>query len=101
MLVTEADFVAAQRELVPSVSATELAHYERVRASFEGPRQAVAGAGAGDAAPSAKGIGNKLIEAAAGSGAVSGGAGGGKGKGKAVDHGSAADADGVDDEGLY
>lgn len=38
VLVTEADFVEAQGELVPSVSAGELAHYERVRNSFEGQR---------------------------------------------------------------
>jgi peroxin-6 len=36
VLVTEADFVAAHQELVPSVSAGELLHYERVRAAFEG-----------------------------------------------------------------
>ncbi|KAJ9646526.1 peroxisomal assembly protein [Coniosporium tulheliwenetii] len=34
--VTEEDFVAARRELVPSVSADELVHYERVRRTFEG-----------------------------------------------------------------
>jgi peroxin-6 len=34
--VTEQDFLDAHRELVPSVSAGELAHYERVRAAFEG-----------------------------------------------------------------
>ena len=38
VLVMEADFVEAQGELVPSVSAGELAHYERVRNSFEGQR---------------------------------------------------------------
>jgi peroxin-6 len=36
--VTEADFIAARDELVPSVSAGELAHYEKVRAAFEGGR---------------------------------------------------------------
>ncbi|KAL1895518.1 peroxisomal assembly protein [Ceratocystis pirilliformis] len=36
VVVTEADFLAAHQELVPSVSAGELAHYERVRAQFEG-----------------------------------------------------------------
>ncbi|KAF6818574.1 peroxisomal biogenesis factor 6 [Colletotrichum sojae] len=36
VMVTEEDFLAANRELVPSVSAGELAHYERVRATFEG-----------------------------------------------------------------
>jgi peroxin-6 len=39
--VTEQDFAEAQRELVPSVSAGELAHYERVRATFEGGRDGV------------------------------------------------------------
>jgi peroxin-6 len=36
VVVTEEDFFAAQQELVPSVSAGELAHYEKVRAAFEG-----------------------------------------------------------------
>ena len=35
VLVTEEDFMAAQRELIPSVSAKELEHYSRVRAQFE------------------------------------------------------------------
>lgn len=35
VVVTEEDFLAANRELVPSVSQGELAHYEKVRASFE------------------------------------------------------------------
>jgi peroxin-6 len=38
VMVTEADFLAANDELVPSVSAGELAHYEGVRATFEGVR---------------------------------------------------------------
>jgi peroxin-6 len=38
--VTEEDFFAAQRELVPSVSAEEFGHYERVRRSFEGTESA-------------------------------------------------------------
>lgn len=36
VMVTEEDFVEAHRELVPSVSADELRHYQRVRATFEG-----------------------------------------------------------------
>ncbi|KAI2629022.1 peroxisomal biogenesis factor 6 [Xylaria nigripes] len=36
VMVTEKDFLDANRELIPSVSAGELAHYERVRATFEG-----------------------------------------------------------------
>lgn len=45
--VTEADFIAAHRELIPSVSAGELAHYERVRAAFEGGREEGGGGGGG------------------------------------------------------
>ena len=36
VMVREEDFVEAHRELVPSVSADELGHYERVRKTFEG-----------------------------------------------------------------
>ncbi|KAL5611602.1 uncharacterized protein BROUX77_001758 [Berkeleyomyces rouxiae] len=42
VVVTEADFLAAHEELVPSVSAGELAHYESVRAQFEGGISAAA-----------------------------------------------------------
>ena len=37
VVVTEADFEAARRGLVGSVSAKELAHYATVRRAFEGP----------------------------------------------------------------
>jgi peroxin-6 len=36
VMVTEQDFIGAHQELVPSVSADELRHYQRVRATFEG-----------------------------------------------------------------
>lgn len=36
VMVTEQDFMEAHRELVPSVSADELRHYDRVRRTFEG-----------------------------------------------------------------
>jgi peroxin-6 len=39
VMVTEKDFLDADRELIPSVSAGELAHYEHVRATFEGVRE--------------------------------------------------------------
>ena len=39
VLVTEQDFLEANHELVPSISAGELSHYERVRETFEGNRQ--------------------------------------------------------------
>lgn len=45
--VSEADFVAAQRELVPSVSAKELEHYRRVREQFEGVAEKKGGEGEG------------------------------------------------------
>lgn len=51
VLVTEADFHAAHAELIPSVSAGELAHYEKVRAMFE-------------SAPEDKGKGKKPAAAA-------------------------------------
>lgn len=35
VMVTEADFLAANRELIPSVSAKELEHYKKVREQFE------------------------------------------------------------------
>lgn len=38
VMVTEKDFLDANRELIPSVSAGELAHYETVRATFEGTK---------------------------------------------------------------
>ncbi|KAL8304119.1 hypothetical protein RB597_004585 [Gaeumannomyces tritici] len=38
VMVTEHDFMEAHQELIPSVSAGELAHYEGVRATFEGGR---------------------------------------------------------------
>lgn len=36
VMVTEQDYMEAHRELVPSVSADELRHYDRVRRTFEG-----------------------------------------------------------------
>lgn len=38
VMVTEEDFLNAHRELIPSVSAGELQHYEKVRATFKGGR---------------------------------------------------------------
>ncbi|KAK4185518.1 hypothetical protein QBC35DRAFT_503448 [Podospora australis] len=39
VMVTEEDFIEAHKELIPSVSAGELQHYEKVRAMFEGARE--------------------------------------------------------------
>lgn len=46
VVVTEDDFMAAQQELVPSVSAKELEHYTKVRAQFEAVGEGSAGSGA-------------------------------------------------------
>ncbi len=46
--VAEEDFVAAKKELIPSVSLQELSHYERVRKEFEGT-------GGGDSGKSGEG----------------------------------------------
>ena len=67
VMVTEQDYMEAHKELVPSVSADELRHYDRVRTTFEG-------AGKPDES-------KKQIEAPP---ATNGASAGGKGKGKAV-----------------
>lgn len=48
VVVAEEDFYGAQRELVPSVSAEELNHYERVRKEFEGGKEKEAKPAAAD-----------------------------------------------------
>ncbi|KUI66280.1 Peroxisomal biogenesis factor 6 [Cytospora mali] len=100
VMVTEEDFMGAHRELIPSVSAGELSHYERVRATFEGGRDSNDGAEKQRPAPltlgqrkvstasqrSAKGKGKSVV---------------GKGKGKAAATGSDADeAEYEDDYGV-
>ncbi|KAL2022710.1 hypothetical protein VTK56DRAFT_4791 [Thermocarpiscus australiensis] len=107
VVVTEQDFFDAHRELIPSVSAGELAHYERVRAAFEGQRdkdtekekvgqngtarlalaarRTASGASASARSVSGKGKGKATV-------------GVGKGKGKAVALGSDDDEYDDDDE---
>lgn len=85
--VTEEDFLNAHRELIPSVSAGELAHYERVRASFEGGRgESGSGAPAGgrpSLAPLTLGSGGRSVSAAS-SGPLRSAKRKDKGKGKAI-----------------
>jgi peroxin-6 len=99
VMVTEQDFLDAHRELVPSVSAGELAHYERVRAAFEGKKddahkemERANGTGAAAAAaPARLGLttGRRTTSGASTRTViVSGSKGKGKGKGKAVSLGS-------------
>ncbi|WQF78208.1 Putative AAA+ ATPase domain, ATPase, AAA-type, core [Colletotrichum destructivum] len=78
VMVTEDDFMRAHEELVPSVSAGELAHYESVRASFEGsPDKDKQQQQQQQQRPAAAGL-----RAVSGSSAMSRGSS--KGKGKAV-----------------
>ncbi|KAI8283359.1 Peroxisomal biogenesis factor 6 [Colletotrichum sp. SAR11_240] len=92
VMVTEEDFLAANRELVPSVSAGELSHYEQVRAMFEGspdkdkqqPQQQRP-ATAGLRAVSGSSIVSRASSKGKGKAVASGGS---KGKGKAVATGS-------------
>lgn len=86
-MVTEQDFLDANRELVPSVSAGELEHYERVRASFEGGR----GEGKTPVVVARTGPGKRTVSGQS--------RGRGKGKGKAVAVGSEEEEDEVDDVG--
>ena len=108
VMVTEQDFLDAHRELIPSVSAGELAHYERVRASFEGTKETaekekekekakVNGTTAPPAAAAPMNtarLGLAGRRTASGASARSaGGKGKGKGKGKAVASSTALDSD--------
>ncbi|KAL7812437.1 AAA domain-containing protein [Trichoderma aethiopicum] len=75
VMVREEDFIAAHEELIPSVSAGELAHYERVRAQFEG---------GGDDKKKKKQQDEEKRRGSLAAGGRSASGGKGKGKGKAV-----------------
>jgi peroxin-6 len=113
VMVTEDDFLSAERELVPSVSVKELEHYKRVRAQFEKPVEEKASQGLA-ARPKSSGKGKgKAVDRKGKGKAVerwdvvdedeeeyAGGLSNGKGKGKAVDMGFQQGTE-EDDEGLY
>ncbi len=112
VMVTEQDFLDAHRELIPSVSAGELEHYERVRATFEGTKESAekekekarvngTSAPAAAAAANTARLGLAGRRTASGASARSaGGKGKGKGKGKAVASSAALDSDDeYDDDG--
>lgn len=86
VMVMEQDFVDAHRELVPSVSAGELQHYERVRATFEGGASQGSGSGSSrDGPPPNAASRRPMSSASKGSGKGKGKPSfSGKGKGKAV-----------------
>jgi len=83
VMVMEQDFIDAHRELIPSVSAGELAHYERVRAAFEGGRDKNS-----EGARQPQGQATRPPGPGAGKRTASGASrGSGKGKGRAVSTG--------------
>lgn len=105
VMVTEEDFMDAHRELIPSVSAGELSHYERVRATFEGGRESNGGAGANaeEQRPVPLNVGQRTVSTASQRSARGKGksVAAGKGKGKAVAQGSdGEDAEYEDDYGV-
>ncbi|OTB06683.1 hypothetical protein M426DRAFT_318745 [Hypoxylon sp. CI-4A] len=99
VMVTEQDFLDANRELIPSVSAGELAHYERVRSAFENQdskqkqqqqsTESPKYAGSGARPPSSRSASSGKGKGKASSGSSS------KGKGKAV---ATASDEGSNDE---
>ncbi|TVY27749.1 Peroxisomal biogenesis factor [Lachnellula hyalina] len=113
VVVTEEDFMLAEKELVPSVSFGELEHYKKVRGMFEKPddgkgkAEVEVDADVRDANGRPKSKGKAKVVDRKGKGrAVDSDEGGitsngskGKGKGKAVDMGFRDGED--DDEGLY
>lgn len=115
VMVTEEDFVGAERELVPSVSEGELMHYQKVRGMFEKVEEKkddVESNGKGKAkgkerVVDRKGKGKEIArwdgpDGESESNAWANGHSGnekGKGKAKEVDMGFQESAD--DDEGLY
>lgn len=108
VMVTEEDFLAAHEELIPSVSAGELAHYERVRALFEGgsdkkqqpPQRPTSSSGSKSGVRStSKGKGKGKAVAADSDDEYAGEQVNGKGKGKAVM--GFQDGTASDDEDLY
>jgi peroxin-6 len=105
VMVTEEDFMDAHKELIPSVSAGELSHYERVRATFEGGREAngAAGANAEKQRPVPLNLSQRTVSTASQRSARGKGKSlaAGKGKGKAVAAGSdGEDAEYEDDYGI-
>ncbi|ROW11083.1 hypothetical protein VMCG_01107 [Cytospora schulzeri] len=102
VMVTEEDFMAAHRELIPSVSAGELSHYERVRATFEGGRDGNDNGGTEKQRPAPLTLGRRTASTASQRSAKGKGKSvTGKGKGKAVATGSDTDeAEYEDDYGV-
>jgi peroxin-6 len=112
VMVTEEDFMEAHKELVPSVTADELRHYNRVRMQFEGagkkeerqkaddgpvPQQSSSSKGKGKAAESINDANSMIIQTENidlnGDGEAFGGSSKGKGKAPASNHGGKSSVD--------
>ena len=127
VMVTEQDFVDAHAELIPSVSADEIGHYERVRRMFEGAGKKDEQASASNAAANPRSASYTLSQGSRGNGKAGGagdsdddyvirtahldvnGAGKGKGKAAVAQHGKSDSVgiaeggfgDAAQDEDLY
>ncbi|KAI1382080.1 peroxisomal biogenesis factor 6 [Hypoxylon crocopeplum] len=105
VMVTEQDFLDANRELIPSVSAGELAHYERVRNAFEnqdGKQQKQQKQNALPLGGTGNGNGplpHRSVSGGKGKGKAVATIGNSKGKGKAI--ATAGDEGSDDEEGTY
>lgn len=77
MIITEGDFLAALKELTPSVSQEEMRHYEEVQRRFAGE---TLNSEVGRAKGTGKGKGKMQVNGIGNGGTK------GKGKGKAIDH---------------
>ncbi|KAI1447874.1 peroxisomal biogenesis factor 6 [Annulohypoxylon stygium] len=84
VMVTEPDFLDANRELIPSVSAGELAHYERVKATFENQDSKQPQPQEQQQQPQNDEPPPLIIDGGGGSGSGSRSVSGSKGKGKSV-----------------
>ena len=124
VMVTEQDFVDAHAELIPSVSADEIRHYERVRMTFEGAGKKDEQAGSSNAAANPRSASYALGQGPRGNGKAGdsdddyvirtahldvNGAGKGKGKAAVAQHGKSDSVgiaeggfgDAAQDEDLY
>ncbi|KAK0729052.1 hypothetical protein B0T21DRAFT_335567 [Apiosordaria backusii] len=100
VMVTEQDFLDAHNELIPSVSAGELEHYERVRASFEGVKDKKETSQQQQQQNGRLSVGKRSASGQSNRSVIVHRGGKGKGKGKALAVDSEDEYDDYDEEGL-